>query len=336
MLESAEFIAGHCECITIDEEAIDKSAIWLAGQHESGAFSLKRWRAENPLHHQDQSDDCLQWVFLVDSLNFCFWSAEPSGELFTVAHGGKLYTGYWSLCAAINRALEEGVPLLDAGFLRDISLECVQHVFRSATDTQVPLLEERRRVLQQMGAGLEEHFGGHFKHLVEAAQGSAERLVALVAGHFPSFADTAAYQGRTVYLYKRAQILVADVWAAFEGESHGRFDDIDQITMFADYRVPQVLAHLGILRYSDPLLAVLRSGELLPSGSPTEVEIRACSIWSVELLRRKLVQLLQPILSSSSSVVNAITIDFYLWDYAKDHADLMNEIPIHRTRSIYY
>lgn len=123
VLESAEFIAGHCECITIDEEAIDKSAIWLAGQHESGAFSLKRWRAENPLHHQDQSDDCLQWVFLVDSLNFCFWSAEPSGELFTVAHGGKLYTGYWSLCAAINRALEEGVPLLDAGFLRDISLD---------------------------------------------------------------------------------------------------------------------------------------------------------------------------------------------------------------------
>jgi hypothetical protein len=43
-----------------------------------------------------------------------------------------------------------------------------------------------------------------------------------------------------VKLYKRAQILVADLWAAFRGQSYGTFADIDSITMFADYRVPQV------------------------------------------------------------------------------------------------
>lgn len=32
---------------------------------------------------------------------------------------------------------------------------------------------------------------------------------------------------------KRAQIFVADLWAAFEGEGYGEFHDIDQITMFA-------------------------------------------------------------------------------------------------------
>lgn len=32
---------------------------------------------------------------------------------------------------------------------------------------------------------------------------------------------------------KRPQILVADTWAAFNGESYGHFDDIDTITMFA-------------------------------------------------------------------------------------------------------
>lgn len=40
----------------------------------------------------------------------------------------------------------------------------------------------------------------------------------------------------TVSLYKRAQILVADIWACFEGQGHGRFADIDTLTMFADYR----------------------------------------------------------------------------------------------------
>jgi hypothetical protein len=39
-----------------------------------------------------------------------------------------------------------------------------------------------------------------------------------------------------VCLYKRAQILVADIWACFEGQGYGEFNDIDEITMFADYR----------------------------------------------------------------------------------------------------
>lgn len=36
-----------------------------------------------------------------------------------------------------------------------------------------------------------------------------------------------------VRFYKRAQILVADLWACFEGESYGGFHDIDGVTMFA-------------------------------------------------------------------------------------------------------
>lgn len=32
---------------------------------------------------------------------------------------------------------------------------------------------------------------------------------------------------------KRPQILVADIWAAFNEESYGEFHDIDTITMFA-------------------------------------------------------------------------------------------------------
>ena len=40
----------------------------------------------------------------------------------------------------------------------------------------------------------------------------------------------------SVAFYKRAQILIADVWACCEGEGLGAFTDIDDITMFADYR----------------------------------------------------------------------------------------------------
>ncbi|KAH7831847.1 putative queuosine salvage protein [Monocercomonoides exilis] len=64
-----------------------------------------------------------------------------------------------------------------------------------------------------------------------------------------------------VAFHKRAQIIAADLWVYFNRESLGSFNDIDELTMFADYRVPQVLAHLGALQYSDQLLELLRSGE---------------------------------------------------------------------------
>ena len=39
-----------------------------------------------------------------------------------------------------------------------------------------------------------------------------------------------------VTFWKRAQILIGDIWACFRGEGLGTFHDIDVLTMFADYR----------------------------------------------------------------------------------------------------
>ena len=54
-----------------------------------------------------------------------------------------------------------------------------------------------------------------------------------------------------MYIWKRAQILVAETWAAFYPEDpsapHPLFPAgpaIHELTMFADYRVPQILHHL--------------------------------------------------------------------------------------------
>ena len=56
-----------------------------------------------------------------------------------------------------------------------------------------------------------------------------------------------------MFLYKRAQILVGDLWGAFKGQGLGSFTDIQSITMFADYLVPAVLREWGVLGYSKEL-----------------------------------------------------------------------------------
>lgn len=58
-------------------------------------------------------------------------------------------------------------------------------------------------------------------------------MVNLLADNFACFRDEAKFEGKTVRFLKRAQIFVADLWAAFGGESYGEFNDIDKITMFA-------------------------------------------------------------------------------------------------------
>ena len=107
-------------------------------------------------------------------------------------------------------------------------------------------------------------------------------------------------QTRPVYIWKRAQILVAETWAAFYPEdpssAHPLFPAgaaIHELTMFADYRVPQILHHLGILSYPASLLKLLDARTPLASGSAEELSIRAASIVAVARVRKEMARLLR-------------------------------------------
>ena len=145
--------------------------------------------------------------------------------------------------------------------------------------------------------------------------------------------------------YKRAQILIADVWGCFEGQGYGYFSDIDVITMFADYRVPQVLKYYDAIDYSDELKEFLQKNIIMTSGSQYEVEIRAASILAchqIALLIKKQIGEESPILVNGilmpKAIINDILVDFYLWNYRVDNSSEIdsNSIPFHKIRCIFY
>ena len=111
-------------------------------------------------------------------------------------------------------------------------------------------------------------------------------------------------------------------------------DGIDNLTMFADYRVPQSLQHYGAFKYSDELLDHLKAEKLLNSGDRWEQEIRGCSIEAVERITSRVRQLLSQ--RGVEALVNSILIDQYLWGYRRQHNAEMGNCPYHRVRSIYY
>lgn len=55
-------------------------------------------------------DQAISWIFLVDTLNFSFWSNNKDDNnkeiKYQVIYNNKTWEGYWALCAAINRALD--------------------------------------------------------------------------------------------------------------------------------------------------------------------------------------------------------------------------------------
>ena len=74
-----------------------------------------------------------------------------------------------------------------------------------------------------------------------------------------NFQDHMIYKGRQIHFYKRAQILIADIFSKFKGKGLGEFTDIHELTMFPDYRVPQILQAEGVFEYSEYLWNKIKS-----------------------------------------------------------------------------
>lgn len=286
-------------------------------------------------HPKASESHALNWIFLIDTLNFCFWTPEEQPGKWTVENE----TGYFALCAAINRALKEGIDITNPKYFSSLDVEELKKLLRSDDGkTQVPLIEEREKCLKEVGKVLLEKYDGEFLNVVKKANQSAAELLKIIVEDFPCFRDEAVYNGKQVSIYKRAQILVGDVYACYRGEGVGFFKDInDSITMFADYRVPQVLVHFGSLVYSDELMDDLKKNKILINGEEKEVEIRGASIYIVEKVKELVLDYLHKNSPDvSTKHVNSILIDHFLWDYRRANAEELSAIPFHKTFSIYY
>ncbi len=308
VLESARWVMEHAEHVIIDEEALRRSARELAQQSLSFVW--------DGLHLRDGTERTVQYLFVLDSLNFCFWP-EPRWRY-------RDLDGYVALATALKDAVVRGDPILEAAFLAQMDSAKLREILDG--ENEIPLIDERVSVLREAGAVLQKKYDGHAARLVERAGRSAEHLVELLAQDFSSFRDEALYRGHRVYFYKRAQIFCADLYGAFEGQRWGEFRDIDALTAFADYKVPQVLRQMGILCYNSELTERIDRREELPSGSPEEIEIRAGTIWAVELLKRELEQL--------GKRLRSFEIDWLLWNLGQREEFRKN--PYHRTRTIFY
>ncbi|RAL67089.1 hypothetical protein DID88_007869 [Monilinia fructigena] len=307
VLESAEYVYNNSIDVALDMASTKAAAASIYSQMQKKSYSTKTWSSHD-LHPQSKDESTVNFIFTMDLLNFSFWSLQNEDERFAVEYKGKKWTGYWSLVAALQRGLEEGYPITSSDYWQneeELTEEVFAHIFRSCTAEPMPLLLTRRALLREAGTILYEKYDCSFTNCIKECNYSAAALVNLLAASFPCFNDVVSFEKRKeVRLLKACTNMCSGFVAAFEGEGWGEFHDIDKLTMFADYRIPQLLNTLGCLWYAPALESKIRKGEVIESGHSWEVQMRGCSIWCVELIRREILK------NHPEAEVNAILIDF--------------------------
>jgi len=292
---------------------------------------VRRWLVEGPpgppnwgdgWHWRGSDADTAMFVVVLDTLNHCFWPGTPRWSV--TGPDGQAVNGYRALSLTLSRLAREGRrDLLEANRLASIAAGDLAALLGGTGE--LPWLEERAAHLRDLGRWLRDDWNGQFLRVLEEAEGSGVALARTVLEALPSFRDVPVWQGRQLPMLKRLQILVADLAAAFGGRGPAAFTDLDALTAFADYKVPQVLEALGVLDYAAPLKACLRSGEEVPWGCEAELAIRAGTVVAVEALTDALVLAGVP--------ARPMDVDVHLWTMGQEMA---MPLPYHRTRTWFY
>ena len=256
---------------------------------------VPRWDARR--HYS--GDRLVEYILVLDTLNFSFWGAPG---------------GYWRLAEALRDAFQGGDPLWEPARLRSLDATALTEVIG-----ELPLMDRRVEALHELAAFAEREASGELAGLVPP---SAPELAQLFSRNLESFRDVAVYGELEVPFLKRAQIAAADLW----GSGAIAFEDVDELTCFADYKLPQALRHLGALEYSERLARKVDDWVELQPGSPEEVEIRAATVVAVEELRDRLGD-------SAGRSLMAVEVDWLLWDYSQG---LYPVRPHHRVRTVFY
>lgn len=296
--------------------SVDMTRVELLAQELHPCLSGKgiQWDEEGWHYSGSNEERRLRAILLVDTLNFCFW---PCSDW-----------EYERLASAIRNAAVDfdesgcGPDPLDPQWwsvLNEADLE-------KMLGGQLPDMQERARLVREVGASISGTWTCNVSNMIRAAGGSACQLVDIVTSSFSGFRDSCIYRGRQIFLLKRAQIFVADVWGMLNGKGLGAFDDMHMLTMFADYRVPQMLRDAGVMVYSDKLAAIVDAGTELLAGSEEETQIRCATVHAVELLTQALKE-------KGGSVIS-VQVDWLLWQ--KGEGQRLTLRPHHRTKTIFY
>jgi len=315
IVETCKFVVDNSKHVKINSEKVDEFVDYFNHSH------IKHWFNESPFNLRNLAPkERLHFLLVFNSINFSYWG-DPK---WRIKYNSEEIDGAYGMIGAIARAIENKIPILDAKFLSEIKENELSKILEGSI--QIPLFKDRLNILREIGITLISKFEGDFTNLINQANGDSQKLLSLIIENFPSFNDSSTYNGKQVYFYKRAQLLVADIVQAFEGHEFSKLKKITELTACADYKLPFVLRRLGIFSYSDYLADKIDNQIQIDKDSEEEIELRANTIWVVELIKQKV--------KNKIAHTDSIHVNDHIWMLGQEK--LKNDKPYHLTRTTFY
>lgn len=167
----------------------------------------------------------------------------------------------------------------------------------------ISMIKQRTEAFREIGQFLLKNTDFTFEKLFHKYHGDAYRISQIIPVLFPTWRDPFA---------KRAQLFVGMVYGKFQNETELPIttESLEDLTVFADYRVPQTLIAMGIIQPSANLLTKINREERVYTGSRMELELRASTVVGADALTEALNDV-------RDEDVNILHTDFLLWSAAR-------------------
>jgi len=279
LLPRAKKFLSKTRLISINKAAIPRLARDLRRPHDLPAMA-------------DFKNQPLPFYLLVDGLNFCFWHPNPKKKFSYGNHSGSVALGY-----LIKKFLEENIrgetfsySLIRAN--KRIRSEGILVTMLTGARGELQLPMERIRIIQEIGKFLEKfsrnitnsRHGEIMREIIGRFENKDVNLLAdFLARHLPyTFGDVSIKHGVKLPFYKKLRLLISDLHAL----AGIKFKNLDKLLVYADYKLPQVLIHYGILKPNQNLLSKIKKRALLMHNSEEEIALRAGTVAAAEVLKK--------------------------------------------------
>ena len=295
--ENSEYVKINYERVNkiVDKLDISKITYWL----DSNPYSLLDLNCE----------EIINFLLIYHTIgDYCFWG-DPKWEIKT--QDGKIIDGSYAMLYLLMKRYKSRKSF-------DMSEEEFKEFLKG--NVEIPLFKDRYQNLVIMNNFLRERKMS-FYELIKNFYND-EDLIDFIISNFSYFKDESEYKGRTIYFYKRAQLLASDVLHVRKILEHVKVD-FSHLQGCADYKIPQVMRCMGILEFNNELANLVDNKIELREGSKMEVEIRANDLIVLDYMAKKL-----------NEKVSRMDLNDYIWLLGQDKSK-MNK-PYHRTLTKHY
>lgn len=256
--------------------------------------------------------------FICESMNYCFWN----NRLWKTKYNNKEYVGSETLFYLfLNKAIKDKV-FLNVENLKRITKKQFKKIMCS--NGQYPdLLNIRYKTFRKTVKFIYEKGDLFFDELFSMKTDTD--LLNYIVMNISHFNDHARFKGKYIHFNKRAILLVNDLFRLSK-TIRNNIKSVNHLTGGADYAIPRIFRDAGIFVYNKKLSKKIDSKKILKHNSRMEVEIRANTLYVIEILKRQLKE-------KRKININSVELDNIIWKMRNKYN---KKTEVHHTISIFY